>query len=244
MNIALSNKITIQKLQAIALEKNYKIFENDSKDYNLNIWNIRSSEKKSNTFNDICVIFWKYNEKWHIETYTITTDPGLFYLKKLINPLGTAILKPGQYLNSWSLGLHNGKYKALVQIKPITVIRDFDLDDELDFDCDLTDILQDKLYPKKNYYDNTLGQIFEIQNPAKKLIYRESTGLYGINFHHSGKTFISKSISNWSAGCQVHYNYEDYWQKFIPLLEASKSKWGDKFSLTLIEEKDIDKVGI
>jgi hypothetical protein len=41
-----------------------------------------------------------------------------------MNPKGTAVLKPGQYVDSWKLGLHQGKYEALVQAKPITVYRD------------------------------------------------------------------------------------------------------------------------
>jgi hypothetical protein len=45
-----------------------------------------------------------------------------------MNPKGTALLKPGQYIDSWKLGLHRGQYKALVQSKPITVFRDKDLD--------------------------------------------------------------------------------------------------------------------
>lgn len=61
--------------------------------------------------------------------YTGTTNPGTHWLKNLLNPKGTAVLKPGQYLDSWKLGLHQGKYKALVQAKPITVYRDADKDD-------------------------------------------------------------------------------------------------------------------
>ena len=41
-----------------------------------------------------------------------------------MNPKGCAVLKPGQYVDSWKIGMHQGKYKALVQAKPITVYRD------------------------------------------------------------------------------------------------------------------------
>ena len=61
--------------------------------------------------------------------YTCTTNPGTYWLKNLLNPKGTAVLKPGQYIDSWKLGLHQGKYEALVQAKPITVYRDADKDD-------------------------------------------------------------------------------------------------------------------
>lgn len=61
--------------------------------------------------------------------YTCTTNPGTHWLKNLLNPKGTAVLKPGQYVDSWELGLHQGKYEALVQRKPVTVYRDGDKDD-------------------------------------------------------------------------------------------------------------------
>jgi hypothetical protein len=61
--------------------------------------------------------------------YSGTTNPGTHWLKNLLNPKGTAVLKPGQYVDSWKLGLHQGKYEALVQAKPVTVYRDGDKDD-------------------------------------------------------------------------------------------------------------------
>ena len=61
--------------------------------------------------------------------YTATTNPGTHWLKNLLNPKGAAVLKPGQYVDSWKLGMHQGKYQALTQAKPITVYRDGDKDD-------------------------------------------------------------------------------------------------------------------
>jgi hypothetical protein len=63
------------------------------------------------------------------QIFTCTTNPGTHWLKNLLNPSGCAVLKPGQYVDSWKLGLHQGKYEALVQAKPITVYRDADKDD-------------------------------------------------------------------------------------------------------------------
>ena len=45
---------------------------------------------------------------------------------------GTAIVKPGQYRGAYQIGYHKGKYKALVQKKPITVYRDGNKDDKFD----------------------------------------------------------------------------------------------------------------
>jgi hypothetical protein len=59
-----------------------------------------------------------------MHVFTCTTNPGTHWLKNLLNPKGAALLKPGQYVDSWKIGMHQGKYKALVQAKPITVYRD------------------------------------------------------------------------------------------------------------------------
>ena len=50
-----------------------------------------------------------------------------------MNPQGTAILKQGQYIGSHAIGMHRGKYLALVQQKSLTVIRDYDRNAVLDF---------------------------------------------------------------------------------------------------------------
>jgi len=42
----------------------------------------------------------------------------------LLNTKGSALLKPNQYLDTWKLALHQGKYEALCQRKPVTVYRD------------------------------------------------------------------------------------------------------------------------
>lgn len=75
----------------------------------------------------------QYNKvagKERLKTYTITTDPGAFWLEHPMNKLGTAVLKPGQYENCWSIGFHQGKpdHEALRQTAPITVYRDGDHD--------------------------------------------------------------------------------------------------------------------
>jgi len=41
--------------------------------------------------------------------------------------------KEDQYLNCFKLGLHKGKYKALVQAKPLTVIRNYNRDSVLNY---------------------------------------------------------------------------------------------------------------
>jgi hypothetical protein len=65
-----------------------------------------------------------------LKVYPNTTQPGVYWLKHPLNSLGTAVLKPGQYVNSHSIGFHQNKadHKALVQTGPVVVYRDGDLD--------------------------------------------------------------------------------------------------------------------
>ncbi len=62
-------------------------------------------------------------------TFNATTKPGKHWLLNLLNSKGTAVLKPGQYINTWQIGLHQGKYKALTQCAPLVVYRDNDKDE-------------------------------------------------------------------------------------------------------------------
>jgi len=50
-----------------------------------------------------------------------------------MQPQGTAILAQGQYVNAYQIGMHQGKYKALVQMAPVTIMRDYDRNARLDF---------------------------------------------------------------------------------------------------------------
>ena len=113
--------------------KEFKVFKSDAKPYNLNIVGIRNNNTEPNSFDDDLWVFWKTENKWSLKKYKITTDPGLTYLQQPINESGTAILKEGQYRGAYQIGKHRNKYTALVQAKPVTVIRDFDRDSELDY---------------------------------------------------------------------------------------------------------------
>jgi hypothetical protein len=45
-----------------------------------------------------------------------------------MNVNGCAVLKQGQYVDTWQIGLHKGQYTALTQAKKVTVFRDDDRD--------------------------------------------------------------------------------------------------------------------
>jgi hypothetical protein len=118
-------------VQEALQKKGYRIF---MRPYELNIVGVRSDNVKPNSFDDaIYVFFQDKGGKLTQHRFAATTDPGTYWLKNPMNPQGTAILKEGQYIGSHQMGMHRGKYLALVQKKPVTVLRDYDRNGTLDF---------------------------------------------------------------------------------------------------------------
>lgn len=120
----------VNQLKQALEQKGYRVF---SRPYELNIVGIRAATNIANAFDDTIFVFYSNGTHWQLHNYPATTDPGMQYLKQPINNEGTAILKPGQYIDCYATGLHRGLYTALVQRAPVTVIRDFNRDGKLDF---------------------------------------------------------------------------------------------------------------
>ena len=66
-------------------------------------------------------------------------------------------------------------------------------------------------------------------------------GLLGINIHRATKYAGKKSsqIDRWSAGCQVIAANDD-WTAFMKIMRKARNIWGNSFTYTLIESKDIN----
>jgi hypothetical protein len=95
---------------------------------------MRSKGTTPNSFDDELHVFYtKPDGKWNYHVYSVTTDPGTFWLDNPSYDEGTAILAQNQYIDSYAIGLHKGAYPALLQVRPVTVIRDYDRDALLDF---------------------------------------------------------------------------------------------------------------
>lgn len=111
--------------------KKYNIIELRTEFKRLNyIWfpfmliGVRSKANIPDQFDDLIGVIKNDNITW----FSCTTNPGTHWLKNLLNPKGAALLKPNQYINTWQIALHQGKYEALCQRKPVTVYRDGDKD--------------------------------------------------------------------------------------------------------------------
>jgi hypothetical protein len=113
-------------------------FELDKRPFKLNVVGIRNlADTMPDEFQDEIAYFYFDNNGNPVGNVARgTTSPSVYFLKNPMNLSGTAILKQGQYKDAYSIGLHRGKYSALVQVKPVTVIRDKDRNSYLDFFSD------------------------------------------------------------------------------------------------------------
>ena len=109
---------SIEEIKSKFKELNYKWLD-------FHLVGIRSNANERNKFDDLIGIVNKNSIRW----FTCTTNPGTHWLKNLLNPKGAALLKPNQYIDTWKIGLHQGKYEALVQSKLVDVYRDKNLND-------------------------------------------------------------------------------------------------------------------
>lgn len=240
-------KIEIQLLKDALTKKGYKW------DDNLNIIGIRTTIQAPDVFNDLICVVWKQKEMpknlvpadiqmWlnknlylgadgkplvldgnfgpksqfaldnynktvgqeRMRTYSITTDPGTYWLLHPMNSLGAAVLKPGQWDNCWAIGFHQNKqdHQALVQIGKISVYRDGDKD--------------------------TIAEATD----------KVDTGLFGINIHGANKGVTTTRIGKWSAGCQVFANWGEK-EQFLSICKMFKEDRKNRFTYTLLEEKDL-----
>lgn len=121
----------LSRIKGILKEYGFVLY---TRPYELNIVGLRSKRVDSNSFDDEIHVFYKMQDGlWNYRIYPATTDPGTFWLNNPSYPQGTAILAQGQNVDAYAIGKHRGKYEALVQQKPVTVIRDYDRDAILDF---------------------------------------------------------------------------------------------------------------
>lgn len=114
----------LRKTKQILRSRGYRLF---TRPYELNIVAYRSRHIRSNRFDDEMHVFYQDNEqRWVYHVFAATTDPGQYWLDNPMHPQGTAFLKKGQYRDAYAIGYHQGRYEALVQVRDVTVIRDYD----------------------------------------------------------------------------------------------------------------------
>ena len=126
--------VIAEAVRTVYAQKGYT-FLDDGSPYRLNIFGVRNYGP-ANKFSDfLCVCFRNSSSEWVLRQWPGTTMPGLSMLRGPVNPKGTAILVPGQYVDAYKKDLHAGKYEALCQrLKPVRVFRDANRDTQYDLD--------------------------------------------------------------------------------------------------------------
>jgi hypothetical protein len=126
-------KFSADKIKKAVESKGYKWFEGG--DYNLNIVGVRNSNTNgvvTNKFDDMITLTYEVGDVLKYHEFDATTDPGAHWEKNLLSKDGVAILVPNQYRGSHTIGMHQGKYEALKQQKPVKVYRDKNMDGKYD----------------------------------------------------------------------------------------------------------------
>jgi hypothetical protein len=118
-----------EKIESAVKSKGYVYFEDPTnKGYDVNIIGVRNAttgNKVTNVFDDILTLSYKDDKGvWQYHEWMNTTEPGKKGVMEYHNVNGVARLVEGQYRGSHALGLHQGKYEALRQAKPVKVWRD------------------------------------------------------------------------------------------------------------------------
>ena len=123
---------TKEQIETAVKSKGYVWFEDTAnKGYDVNIVGIRNAatgQKVTNAFDDYLTISYKENGQWKCHVWPATTDPGKKGVMESKNKDGVARLVEGQYRGSHIIRLHQGKYEALGQDKPVKVYRDANKD--------------------------------------------------------------------------------------------------------------------
>ena len=88
--------------------------------------------------------------------------------------------------------------------------------------------------PVKVYRDNNRDSKYDLFEE------RVEEGIFGINIHRATGRAGGKStrVDKWSAGCQVIADNDD-WHEFLDVCQTAREIWGNSFTYTLLESKDI-----
>jgi hypothetical protein len=193
--------MTLEDIISLVKSQGYEV---DKRPYKLNVVGVRDTAITEPILFQDEIAYFYYDEYGNLVggVGRGTTSPSVYFLENPMNSVAAGILKNGQYKDAYAIGLHRNKYEALVQVKPVTVMRDSDRNSYLDFFA-----------------------------PTQ-------TGLFGINIHHGSNA--GAAIDKDSAGCQV-FMYMDDFNSMMDMARKSREKYGNTFTYTLIDKKEIIK---
>lgn len=174
--------LTVENIKSYFVAKEYKFFDTPNKELNLNLVGVRRDNLGTNTYDDYLLLMYRKGDEVTCNRYSITTDPGKYWLENPINPAGTAVLVPDQYRGTWKLGKHQNRYEALVQRKPVKVYRDNNRDDVMDYENEVL-VTQEGYFGINIHRSNPYGKSYSIN--------KWSAGCQVFGDIHQYKEFLS-----------------------------------------------------
>jgi len=204
-------ELTVEKVLNWYEKMKFPLFENNKKDFNMNLFAYRALDCGTDMPNDCAGVLWKdLKGEWQLYYFLITADPGLDGCLKPTKKEGVAIIKHSEYYRGvFALGIHaanNPRYRhmALRQVKDMKYWRDNNLDNIRDYE----------------------GKVH--------------VGLYNTNFHSTPEHWIyNPKIRFNSIGCLWAPDNKEFHKTFIPLMQKAEKNWGNSFSLAFFYEGDV-----
>jgi hypothetical protein len=119
-------------LKKIEEEYGFKVFSDGA--YDLNIIGVRNLENNANQYDDkLHVCYLSEDGYWKEDIFQVSTDPGRYWLEKEDYKACAVYKHPQQARGAYKVGMHRGKYEALVQCQPVEYWRDGNKDFKADY---------------------------------------------------------------------------------------------------------------
>jgi hypothetical protein len=109
----------IERVKGLLKRRGFEIY---TRPFELNIVGLRNKNPKRS---DEIHVFYKINLKnWNYHLFETITDP----VRLLKGKNDSLLLKEGQYIDAYAIGLHNEKVRTLIQTRPVAVLENYNRD--------------------------------------------------------------------------------------------------------------------
>ena len=116
------------------IQEKYGFMVFDDGPYDLNIIAVRNLENNANQYDDkLHVCYLSEDGHWREDIFQVSTDPGRYWLEKEDYKACAVYAHPQQARGAYKVGMHRGKYEALVQWRPVLYWRDENKDEKADY---------------------------------------------------------------------------------------------------------------
>ena len=116
------------------IQEKYGFMVFDDGAYDLNIIAVRNLENNANQYDDkLHVCYLSEDGHWREDIFQVSTDAGRYWLEKEDYKACAVYAHPQQARGAYKVGMHRGKYEALVQWRPVLYWRDGNKDEKADY---------------------------------------------------------------------------------------------------------------